>query len=675
MTCLISSLNKFFNARVMLTLGLSVGLLTGCAGVGLNSGVFPVTADQPAPQMAGTGPITWSVAASGWVGNKTYLFELSHNEEIEQFAQEGPDTNWSWIPETAGLYRIRVVVADALGNKRQSDWSDPYEIMPPLEVSAPTPNNPASQYLLDSRIKWLAEARGGVGKKKYAFTLEQKSGEVVTTPVDSDDVWIWQPKKTGFYRIQVSVLDARGNQQKSPWSEWKEIRAPLSLDALNVSAASPRPALPETISWSASTSGGIGIVTYEFCSIMQGVESIEQRSSSPLLAWQPRKAGLYRIKVRVWDDENRVVESAWSDDYLITPAVTTASRVAFLPIFNLADVKAPIQKIGQLFKDLLRKDLQLLPEEELESFMQTHRMRYTGGLNATLAQALREEIEVEAVFVTVLETWEEGPSPQISLISRLVTTGDAPEIVWIDSVGLTGEDSPGLLGLGKISDAEQLSRMALERLRLSFQSYLEGNDPSYRHLIDGEGVRLINKKSEKADGTPDSVKRRHQPQFAYRASTFDPAGQYRVAVIPFMNINARKYSGEIVALHTVKQLHRYANLRIFEPGLIRETLLNYRMIMRSGPSLAAADVLTDAKILGADIVTSGKVFDYQGERGDSKVDFSIQVFDGVKREILWASRSSATGNQGVYLFNWGRVPSAHGLTSRMTQSAIQQMEE
>ncbi|MBE0500786.1 MAG: hypothetical protein IBX47_05020 [Desulfuromonadales bacterium] len=632
-------------------------------------------ADRSNPQAAQSAAITWSVVASGGVGNKTYLFELSHNEEIEQFAQEGPDTNWSWIPETEGQYRIRVLVADALGNRLQSDWSEPYEIRPPLEVSVPIPDNPASQYLIHSRIKWSAEARGGVGKKKYTFTLEQKSGEVATTPVDSADAWIWQPKKTGFYRIQVSVLDARGNQQTSPWSDWKEIRAPLSLAALNVSAASPRPALQETITWSAGSSGGVGIVTYEFRSIMQGVESIEQRSSSPFLDWQPRKAGLYRIKVRVWDDENRVVESAWSDDYRIKPAVTTASRVAFLPIVNLADVKAPIQKIGELFKDLLRKDLQLLPEAGLESFMQTHRMRYTGGLNATLAQALRKETEVEAVFITALETWKEGPSPQISLISRLVTTGDAPEIVWIDSVGLTGEDSPGLLGLGKTGDAEQLLEMALSRLMLSLQTYLDGNAPIFRHDADQQEVRLINGNHERADGTPFSIKRRHQPQFTYRASTFDPAGQYRVAMIPFMNINTRKYSGEIIALHTVKQLHRYDNIRIFEPGLIRETLLNYRMIMQSGPSLAAADVLTDAAILGADIVASGKVFDYQEELGKSRVDFSIQVFDGVKREILWASRSSATGNQGVYLFNWGKVPSAHGLTSRMTQSAIQQMQE
>ena len=103
---------------------------------------------------------------------------------------------------------------------------------------------------------------------------------------------------------------------------------------------------------------------------------------------------------------------------------------------------------------------------------------------------------------------------------------------------------------------------------------------------------------------------------------------------------------------------------------MRETLLRYRMIMQTGPSMASSDVLQDKDILGADLIVSGKVFDYQGEFGESKVDFSVQVFDGLKREVVWASRSYATGYQGVYFFDWGSVPSAHGLASRMTQAVV-----
>jgi hypothetical protein len=257
-----------------------------------------------------------------------------------------------------------------------------------------------------------------------------------------------------------------------------------------------------------------------------------------------------------------------------------------------------------------------------------------------------------------------------------------------------------LLGLGRIKNSRVLLSNALEKLLDSYESYLEGRSPEYLHdavrpklqqvdtTADTEDafvamdqphrqpqLLLVNADSATASGVIKENKPRHQPQFSYRASTFDPSRQYTVAVIPFLNINTRKQAGDIVALHVVKQLHRYANLRVFEPGMVRHTLLNYRMIMQAGPSFAASDILASESIMDADLIVSGKVFDYQGAVGESKADFSIQIFDGIKREIIWASRSYATGNQGVYFFDWGRVPSAHGLISKMTEEVVKLLEE
>ncbi|MDA3833682.1 MAG: hypothetical protein PF495_09815 [Spirochaetales bacterium] len=603
--------------------------------------------DRPAPQAAQSVGILWTAHASGGVGDKSYAFELSRNEETGPLTEQGLDPTWQWSPELEGSYRIRIVVTDILGNSLTSDWTKPYEIVPALKVTMPEPDNPANQYMVHSPVNWHVQSSGGVGKKAYTFIFTSKTGVTETLPNSSSNVWKWRPATAGFYRVQVLVTDALGNQHESSWSNWKEIRDPLSLGALKPSRPSPQTALKGTIRWQTEVSGGVGTVSYEFRSLMSGIESIEQTGPSATLDWDPRIAGHYQIKVHAWDEDDHVTESDWSDEYLITPAITANSLIAFLPLENLADVKVASREIGDLYSGMLGAELQLLPAEKLEHFMQTHRMRYTGGISSTLAKALQEETGAEAVFITNLETWSERGSPRVSMLSRLVTTGGTPEIVWIDSVGLTGEDSPLLLGLGLINNAQELLEKALEQLLVSFRAYLAGNYPSYRHAAGQRGLRLINGKTGTADGSIGAVKGRHEPQFSYRASNFDPAGQYSVAVIPFLNINARKHAGGIVALHTVKQLHRYANIRVLEPGLIRETLLKYRMIMQSGPSLAASDVLTNAEILGADIIVSGRAFDYQGDIGESKVDFSMLAFDGSKREVLWASRSYAVGNSGV----------------------------
>ena len=633
-----------------------------------------LAADRPAPQAARTVGILWTATASGGVGIKNYAFEISRNEETGPLTTQGVDNFWKWIPELEGNYRIRTIVTDALGNQLTSDWSKAYEIVPALQVKAPEPYNPADQYMIHAPINWSVQSSGGVGKRTYAFIYERKEGETVALPGSYSSGWKWRPDAAGFYRVRVLVTDALGNQKKSRWSDWKEIRTPLALGPLLPSRPSPQKTLQGAIHWRAKSSGGVGSVSYEFRSLMSGVESIEQTGPSPELHWDPRKAGLYQLKVRAWDEDGHTTETDWSDEYLLTPAITSDSLVAILPLENLADVKVSLPEFDYRYRDLLGDAFQFLPAKTLENFMQTHRVRYTGGIGLKLATALQEETGTDAVLISNMETWNERGSPRVAVISRLVTTGENPAIVWIDSVGLTGEDSPGLLGIGRIRKPQELLNNALKRLAVSLQSYLAGTYPSYRHMADQQGLRLINGTGT-ADGAIGPMKGRHLPQFSYRATSFDPAIKYRVAVIPFLNINARKHAGKIVALHTVKQFHRYANIQVIEPGLIREALLKYRMVMQSGPSLAASDLLHSPDILGADIIVSGRAFDYQGEVGKSKVDFSVQAFDGVKREVLWASRSYAVGDEGVYFFDWGRVLMAHGLTSYMTQAVINLLEE
>lgn len=451
---------------------------------------------------------------------------------------------------------------------------------------------------------------------------------------------------------------------------------PLQVDALQVSLHGPAIEKSAWLGWSVTVSGAQGEVSYELRSQKLGVASVVSSGSSASGKWTPNKAGRYRLQVVVADRMGRSAKSDWSKEYLFTPALTKQSLIAVLPIENLSDSRAPMDELYQRLRETLTVNgFQLLDQADLENFMRYQRMRHVGGVNTQLGKLFNSQTGVDGVLLTSLETWQESKAPRISLIMRLVTSGDTPEIVWIDSVGLAGDESPGLLGLGRIKDYRQLLDSAYRQLLGSLNDYLSGKAPEYRHAAEPVHRLVLNRTGETSDGALEFRHKQFLPQFSYRDANYDPAGQYRVAVIPFLNINARKHAGTIVALHIVKQLHRYANIQVYEPGMVRETLLRYRMIMQSGPSLAASDVLSNEKILGADLVFSGKVFDYQGDVGESKVDFSLQAFDGNRREVVWTSRSYASGNDGVYFYNLGKTPTAHGLASRLTQSVIKQFEE
>jgi hypothetical protein len=441
-----------------------------------------------------------------------------------------------------------------------------------------------------------------------------------------------------------------------------------------------------TVRWIAETAGGVGDILYEFRTMQKGgAEYVEQKGTSSSWDWRPRYPGIYQVRVTCRDAAGSQVDSGWSKEYSATAPVGYGSFFTILPIENLSGVKVPVKMIDQAFRAALEQNnFQLLDQESLNQFMQKHRMRYTGGINYRISKALREEKGVDAVFITSLETYQEKGPPKISLFARLVLCAEPqPEILWMDSVGLTGEDSPGLLGIGRIPDMDRLLQKSVDLLLTSLKTYIVAEQQTHDNypLAITQKTTPDDNKTVAIPGDPVfireamPVKKKYVPKTFYRSHEFDPDMFYAIAVVPFLNINTRKNAGEVVPLHFVNQLLRHRNFTVVEPGMVREEFLNNRLIMEEGPSLAVSDLISSSSSLGVDLVLSGKVFDYQGMEGIPKVDFSTLIIDGKRREIIWSSRSYGSGEDGVFFFDAGRVHSAHGLTQGMSGAVIHLLEE
>jgi TolB-like protein len=319
--------------------------------------------------------------------------------------------------------------------------------------------------------------------------------------------------------------------------------------------------------------------------------------------------------------------------------------IVVYPVENLSGVKAPIQEIRKLFIEKLKQaGFEVLGEEALERFMVRNRIRYTGGLDGLTAKAFKEQIGVQGVVIISVELWNEDLPPKVALISRLVSTGDQATIQWIDGIGMAGDDSPGLLSLGLVEDPRVLMNRAVRSLVESLVGWKDS-----KHLW--------------------RAKKRYQPKIAFRSPLLEIDKKLTVAVVPFFDISERKYAGEIMVLHFVKQLTEFENFEVLEPGLVRQELLNLRIIMEDSISLAQTDVLFG--ILNVDLIAAGKVMDYQDYKsawGKAKVDFSSQLIERQSRQVVWSSRSYNDGEEAVYFFDWGKVNTAHVLTNRMVRS-------
>jgi TolB-like protein len=417
------------------------------------------------------------------------------------------------------------------------------------------------------------------------------------------------------------------------------------------------------------------VLRYEFRTLEDSVEAVEQEGSSPTWIWKPTKPGTFRVKVTVEDSAGARVDSGWSSEVVVNAALTKSALIAVLPVENLSGGRAPIKMIAELVRSRFsERGMRILDDEILEAFMKRYRVRNTSGLNALVSKAIEEETGAEAFLITSLETYKDSDPPLVALFARLISSGEQPEILWMDSIGLSGIGYPGLLGLGLQGDPEILLEEAIQCLGDSLEVSLRKAGEA-APMPSSDLYYQCNSRAEVVSLSPEREgKRRHRPRTFFHSPELLAGKKYRVALIPFLNLSDRNNAGNIVSLHFIDQLIHIESFSIVDPGLVREQLLKYRIIMEAGPSLANVDIISSEISLEVDLVFSGTVFDYQDAFGTPKVEFSVKVLDAASRRTVWSSRSQNTGAEGVFFFDVGREFTAHHLASEMAWGTLEALE-
>ncbi|HEX9051022.1 MAG TPA: hypothetical protein VF841_10855 [Anaeromyxobacter sp.] len=320
--------------------------------------------------------------------------------------------------------------------------------------------------------------------------------------------------------------------------------------------------------------------------------------------------------------------------------------MAVFPVENLASDGAPEPGLeAEVARAAAKAGLDVVTGEPVERFLAAGRIRYTGGLSRDVARAAREQLGVDAVLIATVE--QGGPGDlRIAMTMRLVTTADPPDIVWMDGFARTGDDAPGLLRLGVVTDPARLRREALDRLSRSLAAARRRAGPP--------GIRCA----------PDDT---YAPKFSFRLPALDEPVAKTVVVVPFLNTSGRPNAGDIVRLEIMRQLAGVPGLRLVDPGEIREALLEYRIILRGGVSLVSAETMLDS--LRADWVVSGEV-----RRFDETVaaaEFNVHILDRSGEDLAWLSRSYNDGHDGVWVFNVGAVSTTAALVCRMSSEIVE----
>jgi TolB-like protein len=332
------------------------------------------------------------------------------------------------------------------------------------------------------------------------------------------------------------------------------------------------------------------------------------------------------------------------------PADPAERLLAVFPVQNASGGSAPIRSLTEeLEAALAGRGLRIVPRQDLDQVLAKHRIRFTGGVDRRMARVLREELQVDAVLVPTLELYAAAAPPKVAMAVRLVEASMRPVVLWADAVARTGDDSPGLLGLGLVETAAELEKEVVADLARAVARHATG-----RFAGDSCGSAG-----------------RFRPRRAFRAPVLDDVGRQTIAVLPFANETSRRDAGDVVLEQFVAQLARSGSFDVLDPGVVREELLANRIVLEGGVSVDGAMAILD--LLQADLVLTGDVQVYAGPAGKHvppSVAFTAYVLDRVTGELVWSSASDGAGNDGVFFFGAGRVHTTSALSCRMVRGVV-----
>lgn len=325
-------------------------------------------------------------------------------------------------------------------------------------------------------------------------------------------------------------------------------------------------------------------------------------------------------------------------------------RIALLPPENLSGTSAPLRDIELVAeRALARVGIEVVSGALVEEFLLRHRIRNTGGLDREAARAARGELGVSAAMITSVVLYGEIQPPRFGVLMRLVSAADEPEILWMDGFGRTGDDSPGLLGMGNVGSVGKLQEEAFKTTARSLAAFLRDA-----------------RRSSPSCPTSDTF----APRIAFRSPALAQKASLTVAILPFVNDSGRRGAGQVLALEMARQLLAVGRVRVIEPGMLREELLKYRVTTEGGATLPTVRLLS--KVLDADLVVGGVVRDYDDQK-TPVVGFSSIALDPSTEEAVWESTSHNDGNDSMSLFGAGTVSTANVLACRMARAAVVQM--
>ena len=202
--------------------------------------------------------ITWTATAEGGTGTYRYCFYLFKDGKILKRGSYGTSRTYDYTPDAGGSYTVRVYVKDSANTSVNKMSAAVSVANAPITVNLTVDKNRAAK---NEKITWTASASGGTGSYQYCFYIFlngkiKERGAYGTAKTKS-----YTPKETGTYTVRVYVKDSAGTMKTQEGGKCV-VFAPIVVT--NLAPDITEGMEGESITWTASASGGTGGLEYCF---------------------------------------------------------------------------------------------------------------------------------------------------------------------------------------------------------------------------------------------------------------------------------------------------------------------------------------------------------------------------------------------------------------------------
>jgi TolB-like protein len=326
-------------------------------------------------------------------------------------------------------------------------------------------------------------------------------------------------------------------------------------------------------------------------------------------------------------DEDREFMEEFEKEMAVLLGRPFKEEIVLFPFDNLSQRGDALKRvIPVLTGKLEERGFKVLEEDKLYNLLCEKRVRSWGQVSRELGRGIKDEFGIKTTLTGSIISYSPGKNPKLGILARLIDLSSG-RILWANFISLTGYESEGILGLGKIESMDELLPKAIDVLLSSF-------------------------------GT-----QQYQDEFE---------SDYKIAVMPFKNISGFRNAGKIASLLFLTKLMNVERFEPIEYGDIKKMVVDLRI--RSKGELKYKNIETLSSVLNLNGVLVGTVEKYSVS-SNPKVTITARLLDTRKKKIIWYNSLQLSGESNVIAFEWGRLRTAEKVAYKVVSELVKEIGE